>query len=55
MRLYRRKEIAGSSVVQEEKALPDAPQGRGTKLIRTSDALVDTVGKILPHVMQRKV
>ena len=41
--------------MEEEDALPDAPQGSGSELIGAGAALCDAVGEAFAHVMNEKV
>lgn len=53
--LNRLDQIRRSSVVQEEDALPNAPQRSGSKLIWTRATLRDAVRQSLSHVVDEQV
>jgi hypothetical protein len=48
-------QVGRPSVVEEEKALADAPQGSGAELVWPCGALGDAVGEALAHVMDEQV
>src|SRR4029077_18365517 len=49
------QEVAGPPVVQEEQALPDAPEWLTAELVRSRRALDDVVGKARTHVMHEQI
>ena len=49
------QEVAGPPVVQEEQALPDAPEWLTAELVRSRRALDDVVGKACTHVMHEQI
>jgi hypothetical protein len=55
VRLDCLQEVRGSPVVKEEDALPQAPQGCGSKLIALCLSLDDVVGQIRSHGMKQEV
>jgi hypothetical protein len=55
VRLDCLQEVRGSPVVKEEDALPQAPQGCGSKLIALCLSLDDVVGQIRSHGMNQEV
>ena len=48
-------QVVRPSVMEEEDALSDAPEGSGSELIGAGPALRDAVGKALAHVVDEKV
>ena len=48
-------QIGRSPIMEEEDALPDAPQGSGSELIGAGAALCDAVGEAFAHVVNEKV
>ena len=48
-------QVGRSPIMEEEDALPDAPQGSGSELIGAGTALCDAVGQALAHVVDEKV
>ena len=55
MLLNRVQQVRRSPIVQEKESLPHAPQRSGPELIGTGDALRNTVGQIVSHVVQGEV
>ena len=55
MGLNRFEQIAGPPVMQEEDALPDAPQRRGPEFARAGLTLTDAIRKSRAHVVQEQV
>ena len=49
------EEIVGTTVVQEESALADAPEWSGAEHVAGSESLCDVVGESLAHVMNQQV
>src|SRR5262249_1339837 len=48
-------QVAGAAIVQEEQALPQAPQRRGSKFVRPRVALHDVVGQArAPAIAQKR-
>jgi type IV secretion system protein VirB10 len=52
---YGAFQISGSSVVKEKDALPEPPQGRGSKFSRCRLTLTDAVRKPTAHIVEREV
>src|ERR1035438_7030840 len=48
-------QVARPSVVEEEDALPDSPQGSGPELVGAGAALRDAIGQAFAHMMHDKV
>ena len=48
-------QVARSSVMEEEDALSDAPEGSGSKLVGAGAPLRDAVGQTFAHVVDEKV
>src|SRR5437899_9398111 len=51
----RLQQVARSTIMQEEDALPDAPQHRGAELISTGTALRDIVSQACSHVVYQQI
>ena len=48
-------QVARSSVMEEEDALSDAPEGSGSELVGAGAALRDAVGEVFAHMVDEKV
>lgn len=48
-------EVGGASVVEEEDALADSPERRGTEFVGAGAALGDAVGETFAHVMHEQI
>ena len=55
VRLDSAEQVAATSIVEEEDALSQTPQGSRTELISASAALRDVVCQGCPHVMDLKI
>src|ERR1035441_1127202 len=55
MLLDSHKQVAGASIVQEEKTLSKAPQGRGAELVSYRLALRYPILKVLAHLVKRQI
>ena len=49
------QQVRGATVVQEENALPESPQWRGAKLVRSRRTLRHAVRKIRSHVVYQQI
>ena len=48
-------QIGRAAVMEEEDALPDAPQRSGSEFIGSGTAMCNAVGEAVAHVMDEKV
>ena len=48
-------QVGGPSIVEEEDALPDAPERSASELVGTGAALCDAIGQSFAHVMDEEV
>ena len=55
VRIYGHQQVASPPIVQEEQPLPDAPKRCGAEVIWPGRALINAVGKIVSHLVQREV